>query len=271
MSCCEFKGKFQTLKSDGRIWTIPAIHGCYDSLRYLHDLIAPDFRSGDQLVYLGNYIGFHRHSADTINEILAFRRSILAIRGQRPTDIVYLRGSQEEILEKLFQLPFAKSPTDALLWMLGNGLSETLYGYDISPHDGIEACRGGIMHLIKWTNYVRETIYARLGHRAFFTSLKRAAYTNDDQPLLFVNAGINPNLDLDSQLDNFWWDSEAFDAMEQNYMSFRKIVRGYDPKHRGIQLNCIKATVDGGCGFGGPLVSICYSNDGNILSMREAQ
>ncbi|MGH1399035.1 MAG: hypothetical protein ACRBCT_07465, partial [Alphaproteobacteria bacterium] len=137
---------------------MPAVHGQLDRLSALHDGILEKFNAGDRLVYLGNYTGYGNDAAACIDEILTFRRMIMSIRGVQASDIVYLRGMQEEMWQKLLQLQFAPNPSDVLLWMLGNGMAPTLSSYGICPHDGIEACRQGTMPLTKWTHAVRARI-----------------------------------------------------------------------------------------------------------------
>ena len=255
-----------------RIWTVPAIHGHIDELTRLHDHILEHIKPGDRIVYHGNYTGYGEHSIACINEILAFRRMVLAMPGMVPDDFVYLRGQQEQIWEKLLQLQFAPDPVNVLLWMLGNGLTNTLYDYDISPHDGIEACKGGIMQITKWTNSIRKALRSQPGHEIFMTQMKRMAFTDQDgpYPMLFVHAGLKPCHSLHDQGDHLWWSPEEFESINQAYKPFEKVVRGFDPDHGGLNLNCITATVDDGCGFGGKLVSVGFEPDGSASHILEA-
>ena len=254
-----------------KIWTVPAVHADIKALTTLHDHIFEHFKAGDRIVYHGNYTGFGEASVACISEILTFRRMVLAMPGVVPADIVYLRGQQELIWEKLLQIPFAPDPTNVLLWMLGNGLNATLQDYGVSPHDGIEACKSGIMGLTRWTNIIRKALRAHPGHEIFMNQLKRAAYTDQDAayPMLFVHAGLNPMNDLFAQGDHLWWAHEEFTQIEKAYKPFEKVIRGFDPDHAGMHLNCITATVDDGCGFGGKLVSVGFESDGNIAKILE--
>jgi len=198
---------------------------------------------------------------------LAFRRLVLSIPGMVPSDIIYLKGMQEEMWHKLLQLQFAANPSDVLLWMLGNGLGATLNDYGICAHDGIEACRRGVMDITRWTQSIRQKIRAQAGHEPFMTSQYRAAYTCTDRhqsPLLFVHAGINIGKDLHEQGDSLWWETQNFEAINTPYAPFEKVVRGYDPAHRGLNLNCVTATIDDGSGFGGKLVCARFDTDGQV-------
>lgn len=248
-----------------------AIHGETDHLIALHDAILERFRPGDRLVYLGNYTGYGDNSAACVDEILTFRRLLLSLPGMAPDDLIYLRGAQEEMWQKLLQLQFAPDPASVLLWMLGNGLSNTLYSYGLSPHDGIEACQSGIMSLTKWTNTIRECVRAQPGHEVFGTHLTRAAYTpeTENYPILFVHAGIDVRRGLDDQGDRLWWYNGDFTNIDTPYEPFRKVVRGYDHEHGGVKLNCVTATIDGGCGFGGSLVCAGFDQGGGIFELLE--
>jgi hypothetical protein len=264
--------RFSALGAPHRIWAISAIHGDIERLVQVHDEIYYHIQPGDRLVYHGNYSGFGAEGAACIDEILTFRRLVLATPGMHCNDIVYLRGQQEEIWQQLLQLQFMPDPLASLLWMLNHGLSNTLNSYGLSPHEGIEACRHGVMGLTKWTNRVRETIRQRPGHALFHTQLLRAAYTSDQglYPMLFVHAGLDANRPLQDQNETFCWGSDAFEGMQSAYLPFQKVIRGFDPEHKGVIMNCITATIDGGCGFGGDLVCAGFAQDGQNLGLIQA-
>jgi len=49
------------------------------------------------------------------------------------------------------------------------------------------------------------------------------------------------------------------------------VVRGYDHRHRGVNLDAPHtATVDGGCGYGGDLSAVCFAPDGSALDRIDA-
>ena len=110
---------FATLRAGTRIWAIPAIHGEVGALSALHGALDSEFAVGDQLVYLGNYTGHGQAARETIEELLLFRRALLARPGMEPEHIVYLRGAQEEMWQKLSQVQFAPNPREVLKWMEG--------------------------------------------------------------------------------------------------------------------------------------------------------
>lgn len=263
--------RFTSLGHARNIWAVSAIHGNIDRLVTLHDTLFPHISAGDRIIYTGNYTGYGENSNDVISELLTFRRAVLAKQSMIPTDLIYLRGAQEEMWQKLLQLQFSPDPMNTFLWMLGNGLGKTLYAYGLSPHDGIEACNQGMVGISQWTNRVRETLTKNTGHRTLSMQLVRAAYSPEDSeyPMLFVNAGIDTQKPLQEQGDNFWWGHRKFNQIDAAYAPFQKVIRGYDPDHNGIDFNCVKATIDGGCGFGGSLVCAGFGQDGKVLDTLE--
>jgi len=104
------KQKFCLLREPRRVWAVAAIHGEANRLGRLHDLIARRFADGDRLVYLGNYLGRGGGIVAAIDEMLDFRRRVLGRRGAFACDVVFLRGAQEEMWQKLLQIQFAPNP-----------------------------------------------------------------------------------------------------------------------------------------------------------------
>ncbi len=265
--------RFSSLGSPNAVWTIASIHSDVERLSALHEALGERFQPGDRIVYFGNYTGYSIDAAETIDEILAFRRLILAQPGVKAEDIVYLRGRQEDMWARLVQLQFHTQPVELFLWMLGNGLAHTLQAYGIDPHEGLTAAREGVISLTRWTNSLRQRIREFPGHDMFVSQHRRAAYTalpDGRFPLLFVNAGIDPRRPLESQDDAFCWGGERFTEMTEQYAPFEKVIRGYDPQHSGVYINCVTASLDGGCGFGGNLVGAGMSPDGEIFELLEA-
>lgn len=263
--------RFTSLGRARNIWAISAIHGNIDKLINLHDALFPHIRTGDRVIYTGNYTGYGDNSRYVVDELLTFRRAVLAKQSMIPTDLIYLRGSQEEMWQKLLQLQFSPDPTNTLLWMLGNGLGPTLSSYGLSSHDGIEACNQGMVGISQWTKNIRNTLTQHASHREFSMHLVRAAYSPEtsQHPMLFINAGIDTTKTLQEQGDNFWWAHDKFNEIDTSYAPFEKVIRGYDPNHKGMHVNCIKATIDGGCGFGGSLVCVGFGSDGKVLDTLE--
>ncbi len=265
--------KFAQLGRPRRIWAVGAVHGEADRLAALHDDIGTRFLPGDRLIYLGNMLGHGPAVRAAVDELLAFRRAVLAIRGVIAEDVVYLRGGQEEMWQKLLQLQFAPNPAQVLQWMLGQGIAATLAAYGGDPDQGLAAARDGAVSLTRWTNALRAAQRAAPGHDALFSALKRAAFTNPAADvaagLLFVASGVDVSRPLGAQGDSFWWGGAAFGRIEAPYGDFVRVIRGFDPAHGGQSIQPHAVTLDGGAGFGGRILCACFAPDGQILELVE--
>ena len=261
--------KFAVLRRAARVWAIASVHGEAERLKRLQAEIRERFQPGDRLVYLGNVMGRGPAVHETIDALLAFRTAVLAQPGIFVCDIAILRGRQEEMWQKLLQLQFAAEPRQVLTWMLDQGLASTLEAYGGDAQEGLRAASSGAVHLTRWTGKLRQAMKASPGHFDVLTSLRRAAFT-DDGCLLFVNAGLDPGRPLEAQKDSFWWSNQGFAEMTEPYYGFRRVVRGFDRRHPGLDLLEHSATLDGGAGFGGPLLAACLLPDGEVSELLEA-
>jgi len=259
---------FASLRRANRVWAVASIHGEADRLKRLHADLARRISPDDRLVYLGNILGHGPAVHEAVNSVMSFRRLMLARPNALVQDVVILRGAQEEMWQKLLQLQFAVNPAEVLDWMLEQGVGATLDAYGSSAVDASRAVRQGALAITRWTSKLRRDFQAT-GHQAWLSALKHAAYTREGD-LLFVNSGIRPNRPLDAQTDAFWWGASDFDAIDNQYSNFRKIVRGFDRQHRGIITEEFTITLDGGCGFGGALLAGCIERDGTLAEVLEA-
>jgi serine/threonine protein phosphatase 1 len=261
--------RFAKLRRSRRIWAVAAIHGEAEQLAALHDRIERAWQAGDRLVYLGNYLGRGGAVRRTIDEMLGFRLAVLAQPGGFACDVAFLRGSQEEMWQKLLQLQFAVSPRDVLQWMLDQGVGPTLAAYGGDPQQGFAACREGTRAITRWTSALRAGLNAIAGHNQFLSALRRAAVT-DDGTLLFVHAGVDPSRPLDAQGDAFWWGGNRLLELAEPYGGFRRIIRGFDRKHGGLIEAAHVTSLDAGCGFGGALLAACFAADGTVSETLSA-
>jgi serine/threonine protein phosphatase 1 len=260
---------FATLRGGGRIWAVAAIRGEHARLCALHARLAQDIRPGDQLVYLGDYLGCGAPVLQTVDELLTFRRAFIALPGVEMDDVVYLRGTQEEMWQKLLQLQFAPNAAEVLRWMVEHGIGPTIAAYGGSVDEGGNAIREGILALTRWTSQLRQTMRNHDGHTTLMSVLKHAAFT-DDNTLLFTHAGLDPTRPLSAQVDAFWWGSSLFAGLDEPYSGFRLVVRGADRKGGGASFGPFSATLDSGSGLGGTLTAACFGADGSILQILEA-
>ncbi|MEM7225423.1 MAG: hypothetical protein AAF495_20775, partial [Pseudomonadota bacterium] len=253
---------------DRRVWAIASVHGEAERLERLHHALLGRLQPGDRIVYLGNLIGRGPAIGAAIDRLLRFRRAVLAGQYSFACELAYLRGSQEEMWQKLLQLQFAPDPKGTVEWLLSRGVGPVLETYGSSAIEARRQAAAGPLGLTRWTNQLRAAIQARAGHVQFYASLRRAAYTHDGA-LLFVNSGLDPERPLETQRDSFWWNSSAFERIDQPYGSYKKVVRGFDPAHPGLRATDWTITVDGGAGYGGPLLAACVGLDGQIIDHLE--
>jgi hypothetical protein len=264
---------FASLPGARRIWAIASVHAEADRLRRLHRQIARHFAIGDRLIYLGNVIGRGRALHETLTELFAFRRAVIAGPGMFLGDVVVLRGAQEEMWQKLLLLQFSAAPGEVLRWMIDHGVGATIEAYGGDPGAGLRAVREGTVGLARWTRELRTAMNARPGHTAFLSALKRAAFTETPGKrgkLLFVNAGIDTTRPLSAQSDSFWWASNAFRSIAAPFGDYGLIVRGSDPRHAGCEAGDFTLSIDGGSGFDGPLLGACLGLDGEVIELLEA-
>jgi serine/threonine protein phosphatase 1 len=256
------------LRRASRIWTIASVHGDLERLLPLHDAIAPRLERGDRLVYLGNLLGHGPDPRGAVSEAIRFRRAVIARPGAFAGDVVFLRGCQEEMWQKLLSLQLAPNPVQVLTWMLDQGIAATISAYGGDPAEGLGAARSGAVAIQRWTGTLRDAFRAQPGHEALLTALKRAALGTGDG-VLFVSAGLDAAKPLAAQGDSFWWGATAFDAI-QSYDGIKRIVRGYDRHRAGLRMAAATVSLDAGAGFGGPLLACAFDNDGNMLEVLQA-
>jgi serine/threonine protein phosphatase 1 len=261
--------KFALLRRCERIWAIASIHGDVQRLTALHDKLSRRVHASDRVVYLGNYMGVGPEVRGVLDELIEFRRWLLARPRAFAADVVFLRGAQEEMWSKLLQLQFAPNPSDVLRWLLEHGTAATLKAYGGDPTYAGQVAREGPVAMTRWTGGLRAALAAAPGHQPFVSGLRRAAFT-DDQSLLFVHAGIDVSRPLGTQSDSFWWAAGAFGRITEPYESFKRIVRGYDAQHAGLVQTPYTVSLDGGCGFGGALLAACLDPTGQVLETLAA-
>ena len=261
--------KFARLRGARRIWAVGAIHGEAQRLSRLHDQVAARFADGDRIVYLGNYLGHGGAVVATIDELIDFRSRILARPRGFTCDVVFLRGAQEEMWQKLLQLQFAQNPGEVLGWMVRNGIEPTVQAYGADLRQGFAASRDGPRTITRWTTGMRNAMNAMPGHTTLFSTLRHAAFTGTGE-LLFVNAGIDPKRPLAEQADAFWWAPMDILELSASFAGFRRVVRGFDRDQRGLVQNEFAVSLDAGAGRGGPLLAALFAPNGEVLQSLEA-
>ena len=255
---------FASLRRGARTWAVGAVHGAAAHLAALHAAIRPKLEPDDRLVYLGNLMGYGPGIAGAIDEALRFRREFLARPHAFPHDIMFLRGSQEEMWQKLFELQFSINPAEILQWMNGHGVAATIEAYGGRPQAGFAAARQGPVALSRWTQELRSAQRRHAGHQDYLSALRRCVRTHDGATL-FVSAGVDPGLPLDKQDDALWWNTQGFDRMAAPLAGFRRIVRGLDPARRGIVERDFAISVDAGVEPGRGVAAVCLAEHGAVV------
>ncbi len=246
-----------------------SVHGEAERLARLHDRIAERFGADDRLVYLGNYLGRGGAIIATIDELLDFRRRVLARPHGFACDVVFLRGAQEEMWQKLLQLQFAQNPGEVLAWMVREGIEATIGAYGGELRLGFAASRDGPRMITRWTSALRTAMNAMPGHTALFGGLRHAAFS-DEERLLFVHAGIDPSRPLLAQNDAFWWGDRDILALAAPFAGFRRVIRGFDRQPRGVVESEFAVSLDAGAGRGGRLLAAAFDPDGAVLDVLQA-
>lgn len=257
------------LRRSPRVWAVASVHGEAGRLARLHEALAVRLDPADRVVYLGNLLGCGPDPKATLTEAIRFRRAVIARPGGFAGDVVFLRGRQEEMWQKLLTLQLAPQPVEVLRWMLGQGVGATIAAYGGNVEDGLASARGGAVAIARWTGRLREAFQAAPGHGPLMGALKRAA-VNAADTVLFVSAGIDVGKALASQADSFWWGGTPFSAITEPFSGYRRIVRGFDRSRGGLSVGRVTASLDAGAGFGGPLLACAIDNDGNVLEAIEA-
>ena len=226
---------FSEFIKTNKIWAIGSLHSSLDSFQSIKKYILSNFESGDKLIFLGNLIGFRDKSKEIIDEVLQLRFNLMAKFQLKHTDIVFLRGAQEEMFIKLLQLHTAPNPIEILEWIFNHGVDQTIISYKFDPEEFRKTVTQGTIQINKLTTKLNNQISSNSGHQEFFSSLKHAAYT-DSMEVLFVNRGVDISRPLSAQNDCFWWGYQNFSKIDKPYFSFKRIVRGYQSNtHNDIE------------------------------------
>ena len=221
--------QFSELSLSKKIWAIGSIHSHLDSFESIKEHILKYFSKGDKLVFLGNVIGFGEKSKETLSSVINLRNKLLSKFLLNTEDIVFLRGSQEEMFLKLLQLQTAPNPKEIVKWMFEHGVDKTASSYGFNKEDILEVSTQGTLAITKWTSILNNVLRNFLGHKEYFSNLRHAAYSNTKR-ILFVNRGVDISRPLSAQSDCFWWGYKDFSQLDKPYNTFVKIVRGYEPK-----------------------------------------
>jgi serine/threonine protein phosphatase 1 len=259
------KSLVASLSIPQRVWAIGSVYGRYGSLCQMHEAFAKHIRLGDRIVYLGNYLGapsqWSGEGRAVMGELIAFRSAVLRLQGFKPTDIVYLRGQNEDLCEQLLRLPFQKDPKAWVAMAMEKGLGAYLAAYDVNPQALIDAADNGPFVANRFTYYWKKIMASHGEHEAFYAGLVDAAHTQSHLPLAFIPAGLDARLPLVSQRDTLCWPEDDI-APITRYFNYARIVRGQGSP---TALPNFVLTLDGGHGLDGVLNALCVDVRGNVI------
>jgi serine/threonine protein phosphatase 1 len=264
------RDKFAVLRKSKRVWAVAAIHGEAEKLASLHRALEPRIVAGDRLVYLGNYLGHGPDVRATLDALLAFRRELIARPGMFAADVAYLRGSQEEMWQKLLQLQFAPNPREVFAWMVEHGAGATLTTYGGEIQQGFVCTRDGPLAITRWTSKLRAAMQAvprplRADERAAPRRLhrrRRPAVRPCRTRCLTARSRLRA-----TRCGGVRAASRSSTAPTAASSAWSA---AFERAHAGIQTSQFTASIDGGCGFGGPLVAACFDKRGDVVDSIEA-
>tara|TARA_B100002051_G_scaffold267875_1_gene296923 strand:- start:2357 stop:3166 length:810 start_codon:yes stop_codon:yes gene_type:complete len=226
---------FIELKNSNRIWAVGSIHSNLKSFESIKLHIIKNFQKGDKLIFLGNVIGLGDFAKETLTSIINLRFKLMAKFNLDSQEIVFLRGAQEEMLNKLLQLQTAPNPTEIINWMFDHGVDKTIESYGFEPNDVLNIASTGVVNISKWTSDLNTRISKTSGHKEYFSNLKHAAYSSSKK-ILFINRGVDITRPLSAQNDCFWWGYQNFSKINKPYNTFVRLVRGYESNHNNTQM-----------------------------------
>jgi len=198
------------------IFAIGDIHGCYDKLCEIIEMIDIDF-DNNRLVFLGDYIDRGLQSFEVINYLIDLKK--------RCGKVVFLKGNHEEMLLNYLA-------GSGKITYLANGGQQTLESY--------------IRHMSK-----QDTLPIPKEHLDFFNSLSLYYHTEE---YIFVHAGLNKQKSLEMQKsDDLLWIRKKF--IKTTYNFGKRVIFGHTPFLKPlVQPN--KIGIDTGAVYGRKLTCV---------------
>ena len=224
------ESKFVEINNPKRIWAVGSVHSNLNSFSTIKKHIMNNYKKNDKLIFLGNIIGLGDNAKETLSSVIDLRFKLMAKLRLDPNEIIFLRGAQEEMFNKLLQLQIAPNPQEILSWMFSHGVDKTLISYGFEKGEVEKISSQGTLSITKWTSALNKAISKIPGHKEYFANLKHAAYSKTKK-ILFVNRGVDVTRPLSAQNDCFWWGYQNFSKINKPYNSFCRIVRGYQSEH----------------------------------------
>jgi len=256
--------KIHNLGSFKKVWVIGAVRGKASLFEKVCEKITKKFTALDRLVFTGNLLGSNlddtNESSRVIDIALKLRSKFMCNKFFDISDIVFLRGYSEELLEKSIELHMSPNPLELVEWMYSKGLDQILKSYNIQDNLLDNAARNGAAALSRASSEIRLAINKKPGHTNYLSSLKRLAF-NEEKTLLFVSAGLSKDRPIEAQSDELWWGG-GFSDLDDPYNDMLRLVRGHDPKQNGITSGKYGVTLDGG---NDTICAGLFQSDGQLI------
>lgn len=206
----------------GKLYTVGDVHGCYNELQELMDLVLEDIGNDPaKIVFLGDYVDRGPDSAKVVDYLDSLRLS-----GPEGIDFVFLKGNHEDMLIKaVFESP-TRDDLD-MYYLNGGWATEESY---------------------KDNNFIYHD------HKEFYYSLERYHRHGD---FFFVHAGLSPAKTMDAALNNFVFDMDSllwareWNDHDGEFPENVFVIHGHTPVPE-VKILKNQINIDTGCVFGKP-------------------
>lgn len=227
--------------TDGRIlYAIGDVHGCYDQLIAMFDMIVADIRqSGDDaqpvILLCGDYIDRGPRSAEVMAALVWLERNA-------GVDIVLLKGNHEELL-----LDFLDRPAENVRWLHRDGCF-TLRSYGVAlPKDATTLVEGDCRAL-------RDALLDVMP-AAQLALLRRFKIRVTLGDYLFVHAGLRPGTPIDRQSDeDCLWIRDDF--LKSGHRFDKVVVHGHSWSSDEPEIGADRMGIDTGVYETGVLTAV---------------
>ena len=213
------------------LYAIGDIHGCFDQLVRLYDIIKKDIddlqprRSTE--IFLGDYVDRGPDSREVVDWLIQSRPA--------SDERVCLMGNHEAVL-----LDYLANPQMVDVWR-NFGAAETFVSYGLPPHASTTRTSIEKAHRDFLAALPKE-------HKEFFETLPRYIEIGE---YFFTHAGVNPNKNLNAQSDNdLLWIREPFLSSKRSLG--RTVIHGHTPRAEP-ELRTNRINVDTGAYYSGTL------------------
>jgi len=252
--------RIAVLNGGHRFWAFAPARGELAPFLAALELCQAYWQPGDRAIFLGSQIGVGKDALAVMDALVRFRDWV-EDRGH----VLWLRGIQEELVERFATLHFAQDPVGVLDWMVAEHGFDHLLSQMGGQVDQVNIAAGqGAAELARHTGALCEQWRAQGQTSAYLDGCTRAVVT-DPGGLLFVHGGVDPARTLSQQTDAFWWGHPDFFRLNSPYQGFAKVISALVPAGQQQVAGPGRLAFDGGCGLGGALSVLCFDPRGEVL------